>query len=1186
MTLPYPFTGSETLAKEPIDQELFDEKVRQNIEYLDSVSGGGGGGSVGDAGARGEILAGGETNEAVFTKKRFHVTQSNLANSALKEGAEFGSHDIRRRLVHYESNDPTWVYAISTTGKAYLDQVIELAKDSSLSFFVEEGENYFSLIYEGTSTTCDAVDVKIDGTAIVTYTGIVDEDDVAQTNTFNSNSTISIAGYKEHYFGLDGHRHIITIKNTDSASKVFKLEGVEFGYRADSPTIDHAVKISAGLGSARGTTASFSESDLSFSPPAKSFSWGHTGAIKMNTGGTLTAVDGLSPAMTQTKPEEAISFSSAVTSLDVKNNWNFPASGLCEMTTPYGAKHIFSYTSKTDSSIQSHSLDGIIWQTQPTADFTPMGSLDSVTPGDSQMELNINHIGAGTIVVSASNNKIDFKVGENGGAQSTFAATITNGLYSADVLPLGAAIEEALNTAHAINNGGYKAKYDETTQRWMVMAHGPEVDSFELLFSSGANQANSIHGDLGYGDADLSASLSYVGTTTKQHLCQRVFEADKFLMEANDPRIKYPYTSTSAAIEADAVTEMLGFGPKTAYINSTTQGAIAIYPDHDCSGIALHFVQSFEAGAISVTVDNQQPVYPLNLEATASTAPTTSSVRGKIMSCFISFPRGTRSIWVQAENRVSFELTNNNQGFVFLGARQYFTKPNWESLTLTESIIKTIDIAPISLWASEHAHNTGTLYVPGSGDNINSITESGTWAGGLDGDAFNNYARTSTTTGAYVEVDFTLAGDGGGIGLKMSRFTNRSEYLSLYLSTAAIVEGTDLVQNIIAFQNPGYSNYDIFFFTGLPAGTYKARFKNNEATANTFGHTSIITIDDVQEEENKNINADVANNGQGVGYPLYTKRITPNRHSADRVPSYLEESGYREGDVMPVDIGIDVSAAFENFTESTSNFGKHPWHFASTVSLRTTASSLKFMGFMRSACIEDACFTSHETAVTATLDTRSYTAYSQRVCVKAGGVPTAIEANARLWQKRFKLACSFSASDTFTIADTRGLVEGQRAILDDGTNTEEVIITTIVSDTSFDVKKARATVVDANVTDVSFPGFHTIKFTQGSTSSFRSGSLAYEPLPLEPNKWFERNASGYKLETKTITFSGVVNNDDLYYPIHSDGNAGTYSTSSIDITGRSVISQTWSFPQDLKNVQISTGDIDVKITSSRWVPEL
>ena len=46
MALPFPFSAGQTDAESPIDQDLMNENFQQNIEYLDTQIGAGGGGGL------------------------------------------------------------------------------------------------------------------------------------------------------------------------------------------------------------------------------------------------------------------------------------------------------------------------------------------------------------------------------------------------------------------------------------------------------------------------------------------------------------------------------------------------------------------------------------------------------------------------------------------------------------------------------------------------------------------------------------------------------------------------------------------------------------------------------------------------------------------------------------------------------------------------------------------------------------------------------------------------------------------------------------------------------------------------------------------------------------------------------------------------------------------------------------
>ncbi|MCK5644455.1 MAG: hypothetical protein KAJ19_26885, partial [Gammaproteobacteria bacterium] len=133
--LPFPFNGTEAIAEAPIDQDLMDNKYRKNIEFLcdeiDNISGGGGGGGVA-VNARPEvglISQGGETNEAIYWKKRFHVNEHmrtqdpNNISGFNPKGDEVGN----ELLVFMQTNDDNWGF--SADPNSYLGETMIIQKD-------------------------------------------------------------------------------------------------------------------------------------------------------------------------------------------------------------------------------------------------------------------------------------------------------------------------------------------------------------------------------------------------------------------------------------------------------------------------------------------------------------------------------------------------------------------------------------------------------------------------------------------------------------------------------------------------------------------------------------------------------------------------------------------------------------------------------------------------------------------------------------------------------------------------------------------------------------------------------------------------------------------------------------------------------------------------------------------------
>ena len=206
--------------------------------------------------------------------------------------------------------------------------------------------------------------------------------------------------------------------------------------------------------------------------------------------------------------------------------------------------------------------------------------------------------------------------------------------------------------------------------------------------------------------------------------------------------------------------------------------------------------------------------------------------------------------------------------------------------------------------------------------------------------------------------------------------------------------------------------------------------------------------------------------------------------------------------------------------------------------------------------------------------------------VKNGASPSATRSSAgRLFQKQFKFDCSFNAGNTFDCTDTRGLQVGRQIILNDGTSKEKVTIDSIVVGVSFDVKETRTTVVDANVTEFEFQGFHNIKLLAGDANFWDFNSFEYEPLTISPSKALIRDFVSFEIDQVERTFKDVADGADLYFPMHSDGIPGTWGTSNIEVLATSAAS-TYNIPNSLKNISVGSGTINIRVSSTRLVPVL
>jgi hypothetical protein len=111
------------------------------------------------------------------------------------------------------------------------------------------------------------------------------------------------------------------------------------------------------------------------------------------------------------------------------------------------------------------------------------------------------------IVISSSNQKLDFNIGA-----SELTATVTTGSYaigatSADSGSLCKAIKDALFAADA--TGTYTVSYSRTTKLFTVAR---STGTFQLLAATGSHIANGIFSTIGFAATDRTAAITYTGT--------------------------------------------------------------------------------------------------------------------------------------------------------------------------------------------------------------------------------------------------------------------------------------------------------------------------------------------------------------------------------------------------------------------------------------------------------------------------------------------------------------------------------------------------------------------------------------------------------------------------------------------------------------------------------------------------
>ncbi len=110
-----------------------------------------------------------------------------------------------------------------------------------------------------------------------------------------------------------------------------------------------------------------------------------------------------------------------------------------------------------------------------------------------------------SFIIGATNGKIDFNIGGD-----ALAATVAQGTYPAGTSEAVAdslckAIYDAIVAVEA--TGTYHVTFSNTTKKFTITK---TAGTFQILWNTGANKANSIRATLGFADTDDTGSLSYV----------------------------------------------------------------------------------------------------------------------------------------------------------------------------------------------------------------------------------------------------------------------------------------------------------------------------------------------------------------------------------------------------------------------------------------------------------------------------------------------------------------------------------------------------------------------------------------------------------------------------------------------------------------------------------------------------
>ena len=237
-----PISTSQVDAKSPIDEALTLTSIKCNdddhetrILALEAAGVGGGPTLNQDDPTKGVLIVGGQDNVSRFERRRFWIYQQVKGGKRDSINAyDSDKDDLETRLVAPFEIDTSSISVVDAN--TYSGILLSLAKNESRTFRCKKGENYFGLMHVSSSALSNSITITVDDVAVNSATlGIVDEDGVAVSATFSSNTASTFATDRQYFFGLDPNKEqAIRVECTDSASKLFNWSGVETGFYTPS----------------------------------------------------------------------------------------------------------------------------------------------------------------------------------------------------------------------------------------------------------------------------------------------------------------------------------------------------------------------------------------------------------------------------------------------------------------------------------------------------------------------------------------------------------------------------------------------------------------------------------------------------------------------------------------------------------------------------------------------------------------------------------------------------------------------------------------------------------------------------------------------------------------------------------------------------------------------------------------
>jgi len=1170
ITLPVSIPSTATDALQPVDEFLL-KGFDTNQKYIASKITEGGTGSGGAGGIINitasqylknidQIASGGETNEAITWRKRFHFGDWVNPDATTAEAIDLKSDDLNKTKQWW--GDYTSTFSQATAPASFKGVFYWLPKSKSISMRVKKGANFFQLAQGIDGNRCDRYDVLVDG-VLPSSLGLLNENFGPASDFVTPIVSGTYAAFNRPtltLLNLDPTKeHIIKITNNDSASRDISLSYFEFGFMSMDYTTTNKIKLSNGITEGG---IEFDGGEFQFNNNTYS---GHQGALAVSTAGVVRALDGIPSATTALRDFKPINFPSYPTTIFTRGIYNFPSSGIASITTDLGDTFVFSYSGKDESSPQNTSFTGVLWQSIADRQMqSGLNPLYSTKPTNNDFIINL--IGTAPIEITNTNNKIDFSITLNG-ITTTHTATIPNGRYSADYVPFEKAFNESMQTQKKIN-GLYYADYDSDLKLWTFGANGEFVEEIKFLFSSGPSSSSSIASTFGF-STDLIGKTFYRSEVAKNHSCCRGFEYGP-LFDYASPKMRFAWSGGSVSTNANLakIYNFTGWSPSVNISPGSGgyTGNFFILLDENAIGIELTFEWAISSGII-VNIDNKLN-YHLSLCGQVGSTGYTSS----IYTYFFTFPKGSRLLNIHslAVQYVNYAVGTQPTQIKFQFARELFSRPAIEELNVGEKIIKLFEVAPFQLWENGTTpSNTGTTYVAQGGiDKLKSVLESGSWNGSAESASFSKVRRFTNTQNSYIDFEFELTKNGGGFSLWLLKYydvggsSGTFATFHVYLTTTGIInESTDLFATNTVFSGHGsgskYLNMPVSY-VGLKAGTYKVRFKKTDTTAadQTF-HTIQFSILDLPQEKFVTKVSDVSLTNKTIPVPLnYIPSI--NFIDDEKISSSSEWRLINSNSIYSRDYNL-----INQFTYTITSFfnGKfmtsyYPFSTYSETQSARFSSDYPLGGQIFSFCYGDEIF----------LPMGNISTFTNSVTASLNGIAIATENPA--FQNKSGLnsvttnnfcypvirlplenPCAFSTGNTFTASLTGYLkIGGQVLLFDNLGNSEQLKITAIATNASFDVTP-RKIITDANVTYYKASGFQALKaFSNQAGTSWEIPFVGVTPLPITKSKFIETFIT-LNAETAYSDFNNLAAGANaLSFPVFKDGSRGDSSNTTAVVT--------------------------------------